>query len=86
MKNNDSIWFETYLNVSASSIADNKILVTELAFSGTVTNSAPHQFFIDSNIALYGDMLETMENKRTNVPQSQTGIDQVNVNQICLKI
>ena len=45
--------------------------------SGTVANSAPYQFFADSNLTLYQDLKAYMETQNTLVDDSKEGLNKV---------
>ena len=62
-------------------------LFTSDVFPGTVANSAPYQFFADSNLTLYQDLKTYMETQNTLVDDSKEGLNKVRkseaVNLLC---
>lgn len=52
-------------------------LFTSDVFLGTVANSAPYQFFADSNLTLYQDLKTYMETQNTLVDDSKEGLNKV---------
>ncbi len=47
------------------------------ALAGTVANSAPYQFFVDSNLTLFQDIRAYMDTQNTLVADSTEGLTKV---------
>ena len=63
----------------STSVSFSVCITLSLCYVGTVRSSAPRQFFEDSNVTLYKDMLLYMTQHNTFINQTDMGITKVNV-------
>ena len=68
-----------YYHYRRISVFISTALFTSDVLPGTVANSAPYQFFADSNLTLYQDLKTYMETQSTLVDDSKEGLNKARI-------